>query len=71
MWIYQSEKLQVNISMIYEKRDIWIGIYIHELYKVIAWNVRKIYICILPLIPIKISIYKRRHIKCPTTGNKN
>lgn len=43
-----------RVSIKFEPRDIWIGVYWNKPYKNI--NILWIYICIVPMFPIKLEV---------------
>lgn len=52
---------EIRMGIKFEPRDLWIGIYWDTSNEADHFQHLKIYICIVPLFPIWISIY--RHVK--------
>jgi hypothetical protein len=50
-----------TVRLLFEPRDLWVGVYWDRIYEVYEQGY-DLYICLLPMLPIKVSCRKRWRI---------
>ena len=49
-----------SARLFFEPRDIWVGVYVKAPYRAKGWTWREIYVCLMPCLPLLITLRSRR-----------